>query len=512
MSEHGFAALLGGKAEIRKVRGHRFFVTILLADERGHWFSAVLSAPSSGDRGGAARIEQHTINQIPLDQRHGKARHLFTLWVGANINVLTVVTGALATTLFGQSFLAGSLAILIGNLIGTVFMALHAAQGPKLGVPQMVQSRGQFGARGAAFVVALVVLMYLGYAATALVTGGQSLHAIVPAVSQRFCIGAIGLVSLAAAIYGHDLIHACTRMMTFIAGGAVVLCYVWVLLVHPVPGSFLTQGSFSPVGFFKMVSIGAFWQLGYAPYVSDYSRYLPPDTGPRRAFWACYWGSVVGAVAPMILGALIGPAVVDGDVVNAISRLTGPASTAIVLLFAPGVAVAGAICLYGGALAVITLVQTFATGWRAHSRARALIATGIFCAALLIGLQGATNFLPLYGRFNEILLYVMVPWTAVNLVDYYLIRRGHYDVPSFFMADGGIYGRYNVAALGCYLVGILAQVPFIASDVYMGPVARELGGIDFSWIAGLIVVSAVYFLVVRGRGVQALAVEGTQRL
>ena len=99
-----------------------------------------------------ARIEQHTIYQIPLDQRHGKARHLFTLWVGANINVLTVVTGALATTLFGQSFLAGSTAIIIGNLIGTVFMALHAAQGPRLGVPQMVQSRGQFGAQGAAFV------------------------------------------------------------------------------------------------------------------------------------------------------------------------------------------------------------------------------------------------------------------------------------------------------------------------------------------------------------------------
>ena len=96
-----------------------------------------------------------TIYQIPLDQRHGKARHLFTLWLGANLNVLTVVTGALATTLFGQSFLSGTVAIVIGNLIGSVFMALHAAQGPRLGVPQMVQSRGQFGARGAACVVAL---------------------------------------------------------------------------------------------------------------------------------------------------------------------------------------------------------------------------------------------------------------------------------------------------------------------------------------------------------------------
>jgi NCS1 family nucleobase:cation symporter-1 len=467
----------------------------------------LMNSPEPHSRQQPARIEQHTIYQIPLDERHGKARHLFTLWLGANINVLTVVTGALATTLFGQSFLVGSIAIVVGNLIGTVFMALHAAQGPRLGVPQMVQSRGQFGARGAAFVVALVVIMYLGYAGTALVTGGQSLHAILPAVSQSWCIVAIGLISLAAAIYGHDLIHVSTRLMAYVAGGGVLLCYVWVLFVHPLPVTFLTQGQFSPVGFFSMVSMGVFWQLGYAPYVSDYSRYLPPDTGPRQAFWACYWGSVIGAVLPMILGALIGPAVVGGDVVEAISRLTGPASTVIVLLFAPGVAVAGAICLYGGALAVITLVQTFATGWRASSRARALIATTIFIAALLIGLVGATNFLPLYGRFNEILLYVMVPWTAVNLVDYYLIRHGHYDVPSFFAHDGGVYGKYNVAALVCYLLGILVQVPFIASDVYTGPIARALGGIDFSWVVGLIVVSVVYFLVVRSRPGVAIAAD-----
>jgi len=169
-----------------------------------------MSSPVPQSRERPAQIEKHTIYQIPLDQRHGKARHLFTLWLGANINVLTVVTGALATTLFGQSFLAGSIAIVVGNLVGTIFMALHAAQGPRLGVPQMVQSRGQFGARGAAFVVALVVFMYTGYAATALVTGGQSLHAILPAVGEPWCIGAIGLISLCAAIFGHDLIHVCT--------------------------------------------------------------------------------------------------------------------------------------------------------------------------------------------------------------------------------------------------------------------------------------------------------------
>jgi nucleobase:cation symporter-1, NCS1 family len=450
---------------------------------------------SSPDK--SSRIEQHTIYQIPLDQRHGKAHQLFTLWFGANLNVLTVVTGALATTIFHQSFLSGVLAILAGNLIGTIFMALHAAQGPRLGVPQMVQSRGQFGARGAGFVVVLVAFMYVGYAGTAFVTGGQSLHFILPALNEDAAIIAIGAICLAGAIYGHDVIHFCTRMMTYVSGSALLLAYVWLLFITPIPGHFLTQGSFSAVGFFKMVSMGALWQIGYAPYVSDYSRYLPPDSGPRQAFWSCYWGTTLGGVLPMILGAMIGPAVTDGNVITAIAHLAGRVSLPITLLLAPGVAVAGAICLYGGSLAMITLGHTLAPGWRITHRARIAIAAGIFVLALLISIAGAGNFLSLYSHFNELLLYLLVPWTAVNLIDYYLIRYGDYHVPSFFAADGGVYGHYNLTALSCYLVGIVVQIPFIAADFYTGPLARAIGGVDLSWVVGIAAVSPVYYFAVR---------------
>lgn len=445
----------------------------------------------------SSRIEQHTIYQIPLDQRHGKPQQLFTLWFGANLNVLTVVTGALATTIFHQSFLSAALAILIGNLIGTIFMALHAAQGPRLGVPQMIQSRGQFGARGAAFVVVLVAFMYVGYAGTAFVTGGQSLHFIVPSLSQSAAIVATGAISLIAAIYGHDLIHVSTRAIAYVSGAALVVAFIWLLYVHPLPRYFFTQGSFSAVGFFKMVSMGALWQLGYAPYVSDYSRYLPPDTGPKQAFWACYWGTTLGGVVPMILGAMIGPAVVEGNVVTAIAHLTGPVSLLIMLLLVPGVAVAGAICLYGGSLSMITLGHTLAPHWHATHRARIAIAVTIFVTALGLSFAGASHFLTLYSHFNELLLYLLVPWTAVNLVDYYLIRFGDYHVPSFFAANGGRYGHYNVTALACYVAGIAVQIPFLAVDFYTGPLAHAIAGIDLSWLVGIAVVSPVYYLAAR---------------
>ncbi|MEV5542872.1 aldehyde dehydrogenase family protein, partial [Saccharopolyspora shandongensis] len=85
-----------------------------------------MSEQLTGRRESAASIESATIQPIPLDQRHGTNRDMFTIWFGTNIMVLAIVTGALATTLFGQPAWSAALAIVIGNLFGAVFMALHS--------------------------------------------------------------------------------------------------------------------------------------------------------------------------------------------------------------------------------------------------------------------------------------------------------------------------------------------------------------------------------------------------
>ena len=55
-------------------------------------------------------------------------------------------------------------------------------------------------------------------------------------------------------------------------------------------------------GFLGAVSAAALWQIAYAPYVSDYSRYMPRDTGARPAFWASYWGCTLGSLLPDDVG------------------------------------------------------------------------------------------------------------------------------------------------------------------------------------------------------------------
>jgi nucleobase:cation symporter-1, NCS1 family len=165
----------------------------------------------------------------------------------------------------------------------------------------------------------------------------------------------------------------------------------------------------------------------------------------------------------------------------------------VLIVFSVGVAAANAMNLYCGALSTLTFGQTLIPSWSPGPRARTCIALILFGLSLVGALLGKESFLVNYEDFILLLLYVLVPWTAINLVDYYLLRHGRYDVDSFFRQDGGIYGRVNGAAITCYAVGILVQIPFIASPLYKGPVARAIGDVDLSWIVGLAVTSPAYY-------------------
>lgn len=441
-------------------------------------------------------IEIQTIQQIPEDSRHGKAKDLFTIWFGANIMVLTIFTGSLAYTLFGLSFWASLLSLAVGHLVGAIFMALHSAQGPQLGVPQMIQTRGQFGSYGSLFVVGIVVLMYLGFFASNAVLGGQTLSVVTETLSVNTGIVCISAVSLIAAIIGYRIIHLYARVLSYGSGLAIVVIFALILSNGKIPANFFEIGNASIVGILGTISIAALWQLAYAPYVSDYSRYMPKDTGAKSAFWSSYWGCTLGSLIPMILGVVVALSVQGNDIISNILLLTGDSSLAIIAIgiFTLAIACSNAMNLYCGSMSTVTVLQTLAPRFNPGIKARAFTCFALFLITLTIAIWGKDNFLVNYSNFIYILLYVLVPWTAINLVDYYLLEHGKYDVASFFKRDGGIYGRFNIAALAAYAIGIAVQVPFMSTALYTGSIAEALGGADISWIIGLAVVAPVYYI------------------
>lgn len=413
--------------------------------------------------------------------------------------LLTIETGALATTVYRLPFKWAVVSIVVGTFLGSIFMALHSAQGARLGVPQMIQTRGQFGSLGSLLVVGLVIIMYLGFFASNLVVGGQALHLMVPVIPHNLGIFAIGALSVAAAILGHDLIHAYARVMTYVCGLVLLFAFFWIVEIHGLPTDFFSRNEVTTYGVLGAISIAALWQIACAPYVSDYSRYMPADTGPRSAFWATYWGASLSTIVSMTLGVIVGLCVSGRDVIASLDELLDGTGSLVLVVFSLGIAANNSMNLYCGTLASLTFGQTILSSWSPKASGRAVAATILFVLSMAMAVLARDSFLIQYTNFILLLLYVLVPWTAINLVDYYFIQHGDYDVDSFLRKDGGIYGRVNGIAVGSYLLGILAQVPFMSTPLFTGKIASLMHGADLSWIVGLSVAGPVYYCAARMR-------------
>ena len=106
------------------------------------------------------------------------------------------------------------------------------------------------------------------------------------------------------------------------------------------------------------MTTGVLWQIAYAPYVSDYSRYMPEDKGVRPTFWFSYTGVVLGSAVPMVIGALVGLASSNPNQIAAMHTLTGGIGWLVMLVFVIGIMNTNSINAYGGVLCTITVGQT----------------------------------------------------------------------------------------------------------------------------------------------------------
>ena len=462
----------------------------------------------------AVHAERRTIEVIPDDERHGSPVSQFTLWFGANLQITAIVDGALAVV-FGADPLWAIIGLLIGNVAGGVVMALHSAQGPGLGIPQMISSRAQFGVYGACLPLLLVVLMYLGFAATGTVLAGQAVNEIVGVDKPIVGILVFGALTLLVAFFGYRWIHTLGRIASVV--GAIGFTYLGIRVFTEYDvTALLSDQSFELATFLLAIALGAGWQLTFGPYVADYSRYLPRTTPRRTTFVATFLGSVLGSQWSMTLGVLVaaaaGAAFLDSQVVFVGDLAGGGAvATLIFLVIVIGKLAVNTLNAYGGFMTLVTTVTAFTRNDRVSSVVRAGFIFGFILVSVLIALLASDDFLSRFRDFVLLLLAAFTPWSAINLIDYYLISKERYDVPALYDTDGR-YGRWNVTALVSYAVGIAVQVPFVAQSLYTGPLAEEFGGADVSWIVGLLVTAALYgFWARRGHAAEGLSERSSGR-
>jgi NCS1 family nucleobase:cation symporter-1 len=308
------------------------------------------------------------------------------------------------------------------------------------------------------------------------------------------------VVTAVTAVVGYRVIHALGRFASVIC--ALAFIYLAIRLLDHVSLSALLQNAhFSLPMFLLAMSLSASWQLAFGPYVADYSRYLPRTTSGRATFWWTLSGSALGSQWSMTFGVLVAATAGDKFLANQVGYVVGLGGAGLIASFLYFVIALGKLTVnvlntYGGFMSMVTSVSGFRGQRVLSQRGRAAYIALIMIAGTAVALLGKDSFLASFKDFLLFLLTFFTPWSAINLVDYYLISKERYDIPALF-DPAGRYGAWRWDALGVYAVGLLAQLPFLSTAFYTGPLVAPLGGADISWIIGLVAPALLYWLLAR---------------
>lgn len=443
-------------------------------------------------RDAVVKIEPKGIERVQDGERHGRPGSVFSLWFGANVELATLSTGVAAVVLFGLNFTEAAIGLVIGNLLGAVVIGALSTYGPRLGVPQMVQSRSAFGFFGNFVPGGLNTIAGVMWFAVNTVLG---VFALVELTGMPFIVGLVimAAIQVAVAVYGHNMIHALERWLV----GVLTLVFLGVSLyafAHaPYAAAFNPKAflGFEGVsgGMIEAVGLAFSYILGWTAFASDYTRYLPTGTSPRRVaglagganFVASLWLELVGVA----LASEFPKAAAGANPVGVLNGMS-PHWLVIVALVAValGTITANVLNIYSSSLSAL-VVKVPLKRWM---------------AAVLVGLLGAvvawlghTAYYLNYENFLFLLGYWIAPWVAIVLVDYFALHRGRYDTDRLYDPR-----RMLRPGFWAWLVGVAASVPFFNQSLYTGVIALhnpQLG--DLSYYVSFVVAGALYWILGR---------------
>jgi purine-cytosine permease-like protein len=448
-------------------------------------------------------IERKSIDYVAEHERHGRVIDQGPFWFLGNFHFFTIAIGFVGPSM-GLSFGFTSLAGTLGILFGTVFVAFHASQGAELGLPQMIQSRAQFGYRGVIVVLAGTLFTFIGFNVADSVLVARGLDGIL-GWNETVVTLVIGAIATGIAIYGHDWLHRIFRGCFWLCLPLYTLLTL-AIMSGRVPATHPALGGFTWVAFIGQFAASAAYNITYAPSVSDYSRYLPRDTRPHHIIAAVFLGASSAAIWLISLGAWLATRIGASDGLVALHDAGNAlfAGFGVLMALASVTALVATMGLnaYSGMLTVVTALNSlFDVPPTARLRIVAILA--VAAGWITVTFAITENAIALLFATLTIMLYLLVPWTSINLADYFFVRRGRYAITQLFMPHG-IYGAWGTRGLIAYSLGFITTLPFfVLPDIYMGPAARALGGVDVGWLVGLGVSGGTYLLLCRSLDVAA---------
>ena len=377
-----------------------------------------------------------------------KNSSMFFLWAGAAISIAEIYTGSMIAPL---GLKKGLLAILIGHIIGTLFLAFGGYISFKGSRNAMEKVRDSFGGLGGKIVAILNILQLIGWSAIMIIQGGRAISGQIK-LPLNICI----LIVAAAIFLWSYWFNNYTKKVNDVS--VIILIILCILLFFKMDSSKVIQMG-QNISFTTAIEITIAMPVSWLPLIGDYSKY---GTGGRGVFLSSFFGYFIGSVLMYSLGLAI-TLHTGKDIIEFLSS-TGIIAALIVLL----------------ATVTTTFIDVYSaviSSKQIYGFERDNLVTIIYCIvstglAFIFPMENYQNFLLLIGS-------VFVPVYTVVFVNYILKKKykGSINIMGSIAAIAGIilYNFFNNNSLGIPTVltfVIVTIIYFIFKNV------NVLGGLE----------------------------------
>lgn len=411
---------------------------------------------------------------------------------------------------------AGIAAFVSSTLIATALVVLATIPiSSSYGVDSVISTRPQLGTRGSWIALAMLIINVIGWNAVLIILLGRASAQVL--ISSGILSEGDRHITQTLSIVGALIIvwvllrrgqRAIRVVAPFIAIGVVLLA-AWIfylLLIHVgwseiLAGKPQFGGTNSLHDYMVGFDIEFAPQLGFWPYIGALVRFVP---GPRRAVWP----AMIGLVLPVCFIGLIGlfaelsiPGS-GGDPTAYLSELSGVAAAAPALAFV----VLGNIGTTAVGIYVSAVALKQVPGIAERVPWDATTATAL-APVLIVGIFFRDQFFANVGFFLVFVGVIFAPLCAIQIVDYFILRKQRIDVESLVTSEQT--GSYRFWG-GVNPIGVLALVVgFVVYIWLLNPLTLEVApihkfvsaGVPAAVIAGLVYWLLTHMLVARtGRG------------
>lgn len=430
---------------------------------------------------GDLAVERHGIGPVPETNRYGRPGRLFTVWFAPNLTMTGIFAGTVGSGL-GLGFWTAFAAIALGTLVGAVPVAYLGTWGSRTGTGQLPLSRLAFG-RGVVLPGVLQWLSSIAWDALIGLFGGDALARL---LGWPFWLGVLIVLVLqgVVGVFGYEVIHRMQTVMTFVLAAAFLALSVKLLDGVPLPTAGTAHGADRAGAFLLTSTIALSLSVSWAPYASDFSRYLPRSTSRPRLFWYTVLGLAAAYLWVQTLGLWAARLLTDQTAAG-MHKLLGGGALAVfgLLAIAASSVCSNAMNDYSGSLALQT------AGVRIPRPLGAAVAAGLgFLLVLWMHAADTT------ARFQNVLLFVgyWIPgFVGIVVVDWIARARARGSEPLDLRAEFARPQPWWPAAVA-FAAAFAAAVPFMDTTLYTGPVASALHGGDLAYYAAFVVAVAVY--------------------